>query len=66
MTTLLRTEKPVTVLFDDYVARRQYQRVERFVQPVEIRGRMARFDIVPTELPKRELTEILTLYTKSF
>ncbi|WP_439122439.1 hypothetical protein [Marivita sp.] len=66
MTTLLRTEKPVTLLFDDYVGRKQYQRVERFIEPVEIRGRMARFDIVPTELPKRDLTEILTLYTKSF
>jgi len=66
MTTLLRTEKPVTLLFDDYVGRKQYRRVERFVEPVEIRGRMARFDIVPTDLPKRDLTEILTLYTKSF
>jgi hypothetical protein len=66
MTTLLRTEKPVTLLFDDYVGRKQYQRVEQFVTPVEYRGRMARFEIEPTELPKRKLTEILTLYTKSF
>lgn len=66
MTTLLRTEKPVTLLFDDYVGRKQYQRIERFVEPVELRGRMARFDIVPIDLPKRDLTEILTLYTKSF
>ncbi|MGJ8604686.1 MAG: hypothetical protein ACSHXH_11215 [Marivita sp.] len=66
LTAMLRTEKPVTVLFDDYIGRSQYQRIERFVKPVEMRGRMARFEIEPTDLPKRDLTEILTLYTKSF
>lgn len=66
MTAMLRTEKSLTLLFDDYIGRKQYQRVEQFVQPVEVRGRMARFEIEPTELPKRALTEILTLYTKLF
>lgn len=66
LTAMLRTEKPVTVLFDDYIGRSQYQRIEHFVKPVEMRGRMARFEIEPTDLPKRDLTEILTLYTKSF
>lgn len=66
VTTMLRTEKPVTLLFDDYVGRRQYTRVERWLEPVEIKGRMARFDITPTDLPRKDLTEILTLYTKSF
>ncbi|MFP7571538.1 hypothetical protein [Marivita sp. S2033] len=66
ITAMLRTEKPLTLLFDDYVGRKSYARVEAFVKPAEIRDRMARFEIVPTELPKRDLTEILTLYTKSF
>ncbi|MEQ9693265.1 hypothetical protein [Shimia sp. SDUM112013] len=66
MTVMLRTEKPVTVLFDDYVGRKQYERVERWLKPVEIRGRMAKFDVSPTELPRKDLTEILTLYTKPF
>lgn len=66
VTAMLRTEKPVTVLFDDYVGRKQYARVERWVKPVEVRDRMARFEIEPTELPRRDLTTLLTLYTKSF
>lgn len=66
MTTLLRTERPVTLLFDDYVGRKQYQRVEQFIKPVEIRGRMARFEISPTSLPRHNFTEVLTLFTKSF
>ena len=66
VTTMLRTEKPVTVLFDDYVGRKQYARVERWVQPVEVRDRMAKFEIEPTALPRRDLTALLTLYTKSF
>ena len=66
VTTMLRTEKPVTLLFDDYVGRRQYSRVERWIKPAEIRGRMARFEITPTTLPRQDLTEILTLYTKPF
>lgn len=65
MTTLLRTEKPVTLLFDDYVGRKQYHRVEHFVKPVEIRARMARFDIIPASLPKGDLTQVLALFTKS-
>ena len=66
VTTMLRTEKPLTLLFDDYVGRQQYMRVERWFKPAEIRGRMARFDITPMDLPRRDLTEILTLYTKPF
>ena len=66
MTALLRTEKPIIVLFDDYVGRAQYERIEKWVQPVETKGRMARFEIAPTELPRADLTEILRLYTKSF
>lgn len=65
LATLLRTEKPVTLLFDDYVDRPFYHRVEKYVEPVEVKGRMARFDIVPTPLAKHHLTEVLTLFTKS-
>lgn len=65
LATLLRTEKPVTLLFDDYVGRESYRRVERFVKPVDLKGRMARFDISPTSLPRQDFTEVLTLFTKS-
>ncbi|PRY74207.1 O-methyltransferase [Marivita geojedonensis] len=66
VTALLRTEKPVTVLFDDYVRRKAYHVVERFAEPVEIRNRMARFDILPTELPRHALSDILATYTRPF
>ena len=66
ITTLLRTEKPLTLLFDDYTERRGYHAVEQFVDRAEVRGRMARFEIEPTDLPRDKLTEILRLYTKSF
>ncbi|UWQ43176.1 hypothetical protein K3718_08855 [Leisingera aquaemixtae] len=66
LTAMLRTERPVTLLFDDYAGRALYKQVERWVKPVEIRGRMARFELLPDELPRRDLTQILTLYTKTF
>lgn len=66
LTVMLRTEVPVTVLFDDYVGRTLYTQVEKWVQPAETRGRMARFELTPNELPRRDLTQILTLYTKTF
>lgn len=66
LTAMLRTEKPVTVLFDDYTERRRYHAVENFVPRSETRGRMARFEIEPTDLPRAKLTEILRLYTKTF
>jgi hypothetical protein len=66
VTTMLRTEKPVTVLFDDFCDRQRYKIVERWVQPVEVRARMAKFNIEPTDLPRQDLTDILSLYSKSF
>lgn len=47
MAVLLRTQKPVTVLFDDYIKRPAYHSVEAFLQPTEMVGRMAVFDVQP-------------------
>ena len=66
LTVMLRTEKPVTVLFDDYEGRWLYNQVEQWKKPEEMRGRMARFELDPTDLPRKDLTRILTLYTKTF
>ena len=66
LTTLYRIERPVIALFDDYAGRDKYHEVEEFVKPVDVRGRMARFELLPDELPRRDLTQILTLYTKTF
>jgi hypothetical protein len=47
MAVLLRTQKRVTVLFDDYAERPAYHSVEAFLKPTEIVGRMAVFDVEP-------------------
>ncbi|TDQ54559.1 hypothetical protein [Phaeovulum veldkampii] len=47
MAVLLRTRKPVTVLFDDYTTRPAYHSVEDFLTPSEIVGRMAVFEVAP-------------------
>lgn len=59
MAALLRTTRPTTVLWDDYVQRPPYARVERFAKPVEFVGRMARFELRPVDLPRSELTEVI-------
>ena len=47
LTVLLRSDGPVTVLWDDYANRPAYHAAERFAAPVEVVGRMARFEIGP-------------------
>lgn len=62
LTTLFRTKKPVTLLFDDYTGRINYHWIEKYVKPSQIAGRMARFEIKPTALPADDLTEITAAY----
>jgi hypothetical protein len=59
MATLLRIARKTTVLWDDYVSRPPYARIERFAKPVEIVGRMAHFEIKPMDLPRENLTEVI-------
>lgn len=63
LTALLRAERPLTVLFDDYMQRKRFHVVERWVNRVEARGRMARFEIAPWTLPKRDLADALAIFT---
>lgn len=53
--TALRITRPVVALFDDYRNRKPYHVVEELVRPVSLTGRMARFELVPTELPPARL-----------
>ncbi|RVT87307.1 hypothetical protein DXV76_04290 [Rhodobacteraceae bacterium CCMM004] len=53
---MMRIEKPVTVLFDDYGARTLYRDVERVVTPAEMIGTMARFELKPDMLSKKDLS----------
>lgn len=54
-------ERPLTLLFDDYVGRQQYHQVEEFLGQPEITGRMARFEITPQAIPPRRLLRIMQL-----
>jgi len=64
LTTMLRIERPVTVLFDDYVDRPEYHMVERYSQPVETRGRMARFEVKPRAFPIEDMARIFEIFTR--
>jgi hypothetical protein len=56
---MLKTTRPVEVLFDDYFRRPHYHWVEEFFRPVETAGRMARFEVEPRPFPLDRLTKIL-------
>lgn len=60
---MMRTAKPVTVLFDDYVRRRYYHGVERLAQKEEMVGRMARFTVTPGAIPPQMVTRAIGWFT---
>ena len=65
LATAFRTEKPVTLLFDDYVKRENYHVVEKFLgQPAAVIGRMACFEVKPTPVPAKHLHRIVQLMTR--
>jgi hypothetical protein len=64
VTAILRAQKPVTVLFDDYAKRTQYHVVERILQPAEIVGRMARFEVTPNMDVSAHLTWMIGTFTQ--
>lgn len=59
LATAFLTQKPVTLLFDDYVQRDFYHKVEEILGTPDITGRMARFDVVPTPIPPEKLLWIM-------
>jgi hypothetical protein len=62
-TVMMYTDRPVTVLFDDYVNRPMYQVVERLVTPTRTIGRMAQFDIVPDMIAKTDMGFLISLFS---
>lgn len=64
LATLFRIDRPVTVLFDDYTGRPGYHAVERYVQPSELVGRMARFELTPMDMPRTDLAWVMDQFTK--
>ena len=60
---LMRTKKPVTVLFDDYANRAYYHGVERLARKEELVGRMARFTVTPGAIPADMVTQAIGWFT---
>lgn len=60
-----RTDRPVTVLIDDYKRRKQYHAVERFLGgPHRLHGRMAEFHVTPMPVPADRLLTIIEMMTR--
>ena len=64
MTVAMRIRRPVTVLFDDYLARDAYHKVEVLLKPAAMFGRMARFDLTPQPFPVDRLGWLIGLFLK--
>lgn len=56
-----RSKTPVKVLIDDYMRRRHYHRVEDFLGPPEMRGRMAQFKVKPRPVPPEALGQVIEM-----
>lgn len=65
MTVLLRTTKPVKVLWDDYVGRAPYHEAEAFVKPTALHGRMAEFDLKPATFPMERLGWLAEVFLRT-
>jgi hypothetical protein len=55
LTVLFRAERPVKVLWDDYMPRPAYHLAERLCSPVASYGRMVEFYVEPQRLAPRDL-----------
>ncbi|EAR51654.1 hypothetical protein OG2516_03680 [Oceanicola granulosus HTCC2516] len=58
---VFRSRRPVQVMFDDYVDRPEYHVVEDYAEKVEVRGRMARFEVTPRRIRNHELLRVAQL-----
>ena len=63
--TRLKIERPVTVLFDDYVGRPLYHEVERLVGKPRVIGRMAVFDVTPVPLSSDSLGDLMAFMSQA-
>lgn len=64
LTVQFKITRPITLLWDDYGNRKYYHSIEQLVKPVEIVGRMARFDLSPMAIPADKLHWIVKSYTR--
>jgi len=59
LATCFLATRPVTLLFDDYVDRKHYHKVEDYLGQPRITGRLARFDVTPKPIPPMRLLRIM-------
>ena len=64
LAALFRITRPVVVLWDDYADRPAYHEVERYARPVQMHGRMARFDLKPMAMPPADLAFVIDQFTR--
>ncbi|WP_135505597.1 hypothetical protein [Roseovarius aestuariivivens] len=64
MAAAFRTAKPVTVFVDDYKQRKAYHRVEEFVGPPTMTGRLAEFRVAPMLPDPARLLDIVEMMTR--
>lgn len=61
---LMGCKRDTTILFDDYLSRQTYQQVEKFLKPVEVVGRMARFEATPNSVPHADFLTMVRWFFK--
>jgi len=61
-TVLMRAEKPVRVLFDDYTVRPLYHQIEQFLPPCRMIGRMAEFWVEPGGVDLQQFSLLVRQY----
>ena len=64
VTAALCLTAPATVLWDDYVERRSYHEVERWLKPVSMHGRMARFELEPRPFSPADMLWMMKQFTR--
>jgi len=63
LATLYRTTKPVTLYVDDFVGRPRYRKIKNYLGTPKLTGRIAEFQVEPTEIPAEKMLEIIQLMT---
>ncbi len=65
LATAFRITRPVTLYIDDYADRKRLHAIEDFLgKPDEMIGRMARFNVTPTPVPRDKLLGVVQLMTR--
>lgn len=63
LTVALRITRPVTLLCDDYLERKEYHKIETLIGAPDMTGRMAAFTLTPQSFPVAEMGWIIAAYS---